>query len=312
MRRREPTDGATDPLSPSPPDAGPAAARPSALDLVESELAEADPDRYAAARAAPAAVRRDLLTLYAFNLELARIPWRVSEPQLGAVRLQWWADLAHAAAAGERAGGATQGGGGGPLAARVAEWVGRRRPPPTPLRAMIEARLRDLDPTPMESAEALDAFLAGSAGGCMRLAVGVATGRDDPAEAAAAADLGRANGAAALIAATPAYAARDRVMLPPPGGVPIPLDGLARGALSEAAREAVRRLARSGLLKLAAARARRDAVAPSAAPATLSAWRAEALLKRALKPDFDLVVDCAPVSPFRRRAGLLWRSILGW
>ncbi|MFQ5564070.1 MAG: squalene/phytoene synthase family protein [Parvularculaceae bacterium] len=48
-----------------------------------------DEDRWLAARYAPAAARRTLLALYAFHVELARIPAIVSEPPLGEIRLQW-------------------------------------------------------------------------------------------------------------------------------------------------------------------------------------------------------------------------------
>lgn len=49
-----------------------------------------DPDRYFAILLAPAARREALFALHACELELARIPERVSEPMLGAIRLQWW------------------------------------------------------------------------------------------------------------------------------------------------------------------------------------------------------------------------------
>ena len=48
-----------------------------------------DPDRHMTAMMAPAAVRRDLMAVYAFNLELARIPDTVREPLIGQMRLTW-------------------------------------------------------------------------------------------------------------------------------------------------------------------------------------------------------------------------------
>ncbi|MEM1315339.1 MAG: squalene/phytoene synthase family protein, partial [Pseudomonadota bacterium] len=54
-------------------------------------IREADPDRWSTARlAGPLAPR--LTALYAFNVEIARIPSVVSEPMLGEIRLQWWRD----------------------------------------------------------------------------------------------------------------------------------------------------------------------------------------------------------------------------
>lgn len=49
-----------------------------------------DPDRYVATLFASPDRREPLFALYAFGAELARVPKRVSEPMLGAIRLQWW------------------------------------------------------------------------------------------------------------------------------------------------------------------------------------------------------------------------------
>ena len=49
-----------------------------------------DYDRYLTLVFAPADVREDLATLYAFNLEIAKTRETVSEALLGQIRLQWW------------------------------------------------------------------------------------------------------------------------------------------------------------------------------------------------------------------------------
>src|SRR5260221_11842658 len=49
-----------------------------------------DHDRFLTALFAPADRRDDLLALYAFNLEIAKIRETVTEPMLGRIRLQWW------------------------------------------------------------------------------------------------------------------------------------------------------------------------------------------------------------------------------
>ncbi|MBT8459360.1 MAG: squalene/phytoene synthase family protein [Boseongicola sp.] len=51
-----------------------------------------DPDRFAAAMAAPVDARRVLFPLYAFNIEVARAPWVTEEPMIAEMRLQWWRD----------------------------------------------------------------------------------------------------------------------------------------------------------------------------------------------------------------------------
>ena len=51
-----------------------------------------DPDRFHLAMMAPCSVQEFWLALAALNLELARVSSRVSDPNLGRIRLQWWRD----------------------------------------------------------------------------------------------------------------------------------------------------------------------------------------------------------------------------
>lgn len=55
---------------------------------------------YLAALSAPAQRRAGLLSVWAFEAELARIPQTVSEPMMGRIRLQWWLDALPAIAGG--------------------------------------------------------------------------------------------------------------------------------------------------------------------------------------------------------------------
>ena len=52
-----------------------------------------DPDRFLTALFAPSQRRDALLTLYAFNHELARAREVASEPTLALIRLQWWREV---------------------------------------------------------------------------------------------------------------------------------------------------------------------------------------------------------------------------
>jgi phytoene/squalene synthetase len=61
---------------------------------------KADPDRLLLAELAPEAQRPALWALAAFNWEVERIPERVSESMLGAIRRQWWSDAWEEIAAG--------------------------------------------------------------------------------------------------------------------------------------------------------------------------------------------------------------------
>jgi phytoene synthase len=58
----------------------------------EALVREADKDRFLSALFAPAKRRDALFALYAFNIEIARIPALAREPFAAAIRLQWWCE----------------------------------------------------------------------------------------------------------------------------------------------------------------------------------------------------------------------------
>ncbi len=57
---------------------------------LEERLRREDEDRWLSSRFAPLAQRLQLVSLYMFNLELARIAGLVKEPGIAAIRYQWW------------------------------------------------------------------------------------------------------------------------------------------------------------------------------------------------------------------------------
>jgi phytoene synthase len=156
-----------------------------------------DPDRFLTALFAPAGKRDALLTLYAFNHELARAREVASEPMLALIRLQWWRE--------------------------VVEGAPRRHPVATPLRAtldagllraadllaLIEAREQEAEPE-MASLDVWRGYVLGSAGG---LAVAAARLLDAPEPEAARAP-GAAYGVAGLLRSLPMRAAQGRMLLP--------------------------------------------------------------------------------------------------
>ncbi len=62
-------------------------------DAIAALVRRHDPDRFLTALFAPSARRDVLLTLYAFNHELARAREVTSEPPLALIRLQWWREV---------------------------------------------------------------------------------------------------------------------------------------------------------------------------------------------------------------------------
>lgn len=123
---------------------------------------KSDPDRYLSALFAPRNVRDDLLALYAFNAEIARIPDEVSEPTLGEIRLQWWRDAMVVAVAGEVTGH--------PVADALGASLRRFGLKPTRLDRLINGRRFDVIERMMPDAESLVAYLDDTAGELFMLA----------------------------------------------------------------------------------------------------------------------------------------------
>lgn len=74
------------------------------FDLLREELRGLDGDLYLCHLFAPADKRDALAVLYHLYADIARIPASVSEPMVGAIRLQWWRDLLSGLAAEETRG----------------------------------------------------------------------------------------------------------------------------------------------------------------------------------------------------------------
>ena len=119
-----------------------------------------DYDRYISALLAPADRRADLMLIYAFDAEVARIPWTVTEPMLGEIRLQWWRDaLAHLLT---DAGRATISAArtGHPLADALSDLARTSNLPAGLIHGLIDARSADLDETPLRDDAELSSYIA--------------------------------------------------------------------------------------------------------------------------------------------------------
>lgn len=168
-------------------------------------LREGDPDRYLATLFAPASARDDLFALYALNVELARIGERVSEPVLGAIKLQWWRDALVRAGAGEVTASPVADAIGGLLQHHpdMAELMGR----------MIDAREFDVAVRIMPDMAALDDYLDATAGSLFAAAVTVG-GSDAARLQPLCLAAGRAYALTGLMRSLPIHASRGRCDLP--------------------------------------------------------------------------------------------------
>jgi 15-cis-phytoene synthase len=174
-------------------------------DTVRRIARDGDPDRALAALFVPRESRADLLALIAFNVELARIAEQVSEPELGAIRLQWWREAVQRAGADQTSGH--------PVADALGAALRRSKLSRERIGAMIDARAFDLDAKIMPDAESLETYLHETAGSLFALS-GECLGASGPSLDRAATQAGLAYGLTGLMRALPVHAARSRVDLP--------------------------------------------------------------------------------------------------
>ena len=156
-----------------------------------------DPDRFLTALFAPPHKRDALLTLYAFNHELARAREAVSEPPLALIRLQWWREVVEGARRRQEVAD--------PLAAAIETGELRQ----DDLLALIEAREMEAEPA-IETLSAWRDYLMGSAGG-LAVAAARLLGAEDPAIVRLH---GAVYGAAGVLRSVPILARQNRCLLP--------------------------------------------------------------------------------------------------
>jgi len=120
------------------------------LSYSAAQVRAQDIDRFHLAQKAPTSAQEGWLALAAFSLELARTASRVSDPNLGLIRLQWWREVLEELE------------GGGPVRAHQVALDLQRVAPRlhmSLLHQMVRAREADLQPDAPMALEDLRAYL---------------------------------------------------------------------------------------------------------------------------------------------------------
>lgn len=156
-----------------------------------------DPDRFLTALFAPPQRRDALLTLYAFNHELARAREVVSEPPLALIRLQWWREVVEGARRRHE------------VAEPLSEALAGGALDRADLLAIIDAREAEAEP----EFATLDAFLGYARGGAGGVAVAAGRLLGAP-DAEMLRPLGAAFGVSGLLRSVAAHARQGRCLLP--------------------------------------------------------------------------------------------------
>lgn len=267
--------------------------------LVLDGLRKADPDRYLSTLYAPEAKRPALAALYAFNVEIASIRDRISEPLPGEVRLQWWRDILDA--------GAPEAAGGHPVGMALLEAIRENHLPVAPLQAMLDAREFDLYDDPMPSRHDLEGYLGETSSALIQLAALILDKDAASAAAAAAGHAGCAQGIAGLLRLLPLHRSRSQCYVPADllAAVGVTRDEILAGAASAArAAEAMIALAREHVAAFVQAKAM---ISPSLRPAFLPANLTPAYLNAIEKAGASALTRPADISALRKQ-WLMFRS----
>lgn len=176
----------------------------SSEDYCQQEVRRFDSDRWLTTLFAPDSKRPALLALYAFNSEIARAREAVTQPLIGQIRLQWWREAWDGIARDQ------------PRRHPVIEALHRhcRHVDMNDAMMLIDARERDMEDRPFETAAELSAYAEASSAPLMRLAAQALGVQPDEALNESIRLAGTAYALVGLLRAVPFMAAQQRVYLP--------------------------------------------------------------------------------------------------
>jgi NADH dehydrogenase [ubiquinone] 1 alpha subcomplex assembly factor 6 len=254
-----------------------------------------DLDRYLSSLFAPAALRRELNVLYAYNHEVAKTAETVSQPIAGQIRLQWWRDRIaelYRGIAIEH-----------PVVEALSDIITARRLPRDLFDELIDAREHDLEEAPFASIEDFEAYADATSGHVMRLAARI-LGASDSLDGFAR-DLGIAYAIAGLCRAVPYHARRRRLMLPADRLIAsgVSVEEVFAGTVGERLRPLLNDMAQRAQGHLAALRGQR--IPRAVLPALLPAGVVPLYLRALNRPGFDVFRDSTEVGVHRRQLAML-------
>lgn len=259
-----------------------------------AQLRRDDADRYATTLFAPSDDRDGLTALYAFNAEIAKTRDVVTQPLVGAMRLQWWRESIEGLAAGNVRRH--------PVVLVLAALRHRRALDSGLFEKLIAAREIDLEEAAPATLEALEAYCRETSSPLVQLAV-QALGEGGDAAMLAADEIGVAWALTGTLRATAFHAARNRSLLPADilGGAILS----AKSDTDPRVREAVRGVAERAQQHLESARRLRARVPKRAVPALLPATLAAGHLRMLRRADWN-VFDRRVAAPLPSRT---WRLL---
>lgn len=250
------------------------------LSYAAEQVRRYDRDRFVTCLFAPAARREALFTLYAFNLEVAKVPELVREPMMGRIRIQWWRDIVDAAGQGSPPDH--------PVAGPFAELLATQCLDRQEIGRLLDAREADVEPMPPVDVPALESYGDATAGSLCRLALAVLDAEGEAAVRAAG-HIGVAWALTGTLRAVRFQAGLGRVRLPTDllaahGVAP---ESVAAGTSAPGLSEVARQIAERAREHMRSARAERRSIDRRALPALLPGLLAERYLAALHRHRYD-------------------------
>ena len=228
-------------------------------------------------------IRPDVMTLLAFNVEIARIRETVSEPLIGQMRLQWWRDVIEKLADGQ----------GPPLGHPVAECVAAliqaRTLDTRAFSGLVDAREADMSDDPCQTLDELIMYCSGTSGDLHRLMVSLVEDCRE-ADTHAAHAVGVAWALIGILRATPLLAAVNRTRLPQDllNAEGLSVQDLQKPETANGVRPIAKAIARAASVFLAEARTQKPGVSRQSRSLLLHAIQAERYLSALQRASYDL------------------------
>lgn len=267
-----------------------------AIAYCADQVKQYDRDRYFTSLFAGGERHRALVTLYAFNLEIARTRETVSEPMLGQIRLQWWRDAIGEIYAGSRRNH--------PVVFALSTLIERHEPSRARFEAMIDGREFDLQEQPPGTLDDLNAYVRSTSGELTCLALELLGARDD-ASMEIGYDAGISWALTGLLKAIPFHAAGGRSYLPGISG-----QMMQQNPNAETVKLTSGRIVAAALDADADFRRKGHNLPKKVRAAVLHNVLARPELRRFEKAGFD-PFSFKPLTPAGRRLRVFWSSLSG-
>lgn len=246
-----------------------------------SQAMQHDRERFLSAMLAPVPVRRALVALIAWNLEIAKVGEIASDEMIGLIRYQWWRDALEEIYSGKPARQHA-------IVLELAEAIAVYALPKEPFMEVISAREADLDAQPFATMDALDDYARRTGGTFLKLWLHVLGVKDTQAQEAAE-HVGAAWALTGGLRACHHLAHLGKLRLPADALQDAGIDAevLLQEGFTEKMSGAVRAVAEKAVAHLEAARAQREVMPKEAYPPLSLAVQAEDFLQRLQASDYN-------------------------